>query len=185
MPSDYFAVLAQHSAWANRRLFRACGSLSAADYLRERASTFGSLHATLNQILGRRPHLDRSPRRPHLAAARRKSNPLPRFDRAENRLPCRGRAAPPPDRRSVRGDAGSTAAVSKPARRPLRDADPLCAGTPLRSSLRLPRRGAGVAGACRGSRACPRPARLSLRSGSRTSRLAGFPRFASNFMEGS
>lgn len=50
MPSDYFAVLAQHSAWANRRLFRACGSLSA-DYLRERASTFGSLHATLNQIL--------------------------------------------------------------------------------------------------------------------------------------
>lgn len=51
MPSDYFAVLAQHSAWANRRLFQACGSLSAADYLRERASTFGSLHAALNQIL--------------------------------------------------------------------------------------------------------------------------------------
>jgi uncharacterized damage-inducible protein DinB len=51
MPSDYFAVLAQHSAWANRRLHRACGSLSAAEYLRERAATFGSLHATLNHIL--------------------------------------------------------------------------------------------------------------------------------------
>jgi uncharacterized damage-inducible protein DinB len=51
MPSDYFAVLAQHSAWANRRLFQACERLGAADYLREREATFGSLHATLNQIL--------------------------------------------------------------------------------------------------------------------------------------
>jgi len=51
MPSDYFAILAQHSAWANRRLYQACESLSTADYLRERASTFGSLHGTLNHIL--------------------------------------------------------------------------------------------------------------------------------------
>ncbi len=51
MPSDYFAVLAQHSAWANRRLFEACTPLGAADYLRERTTTFGSLHATLNRIL--------------------------------------------------------------------------------------------------------------------------------------
>jgi uncharacterized damage-inducible protein DinB len=51
MPSEYFAVLAQHSAWANRRLYRACESLAATEYLRERAATFGSLHATLNHIL--------------------------------------------------------------------------------------------------------------------------------------
>lgn len=50
MPSEYLAVLAQHGAWANRRLYRACEGLSAADYLRERASTFGSLHATMNHI---------------------------------------------------------------------------------------------------------------------------------------
>ncbi len=51
MPSDYFAVLAQHGAWANRRLFEACETMSAAEYLRERASSFGSLHATLNHGL--------------------------------------------------------------------------------------------------------------------------------------
>lgn len=50
MPSDYLAVLAQHGAWANRRLYRTCEELSTADYLRERASTFGSLHATMNHI---------------------------------------------------------------------------------------------------------------------------------------
>jgi uncharacterized damage-inducible protein DinB len=51
MPSEYLAVLAQHSAWANQRLYRACEPLSAADYLRERASTFGSLHAALHHIM--------------------------------------------------------------------------------------------------------------------------------------
>lgn len=51
MPSDYFAVLAQHGAWANQRLFHACERLSPAEYLRERASSYGSLHATLNHML--------------------------------------------------------------------------------------------------------------------------------------
>jgi uncharacterized damage-inducible protein DinB len=51
MPSDYFAILARYNAWANRRLYRACERLSEDEYLRERRSAFGSLHATLNHIL--------------------------------------------------------------------------------------------------------------------------------------
>ena len=51
MPSDYFAVLAQHSAWANRRLYQSCEALAPAEYLRERGSVYGSLHAALNHIL--------------------------------------------------------------------------------------------------------------------------------------
>src|SRR5262252_1606911 len=51
MSSDYFETLARYNAWANRRLFQACEALSTAEYLRERASSFGSLHATLNHLL--------------------------------------------------------------------------------------------------------------------------------------
>ena len=51
MPSDYFAVLAQHNAWANRRLLQSCEALAPAEYLRERGSVYGSLHAALNHIL--------------------------------------------------------------------------------------------------------------------------------------
>lgn len=51
MPSDYFATLARYNAWANRRLYQACEALSTAEYLHERTSFFGSLHATLNHIL--------------------------------------------------------------------------------------------------------------------------------------
>ncbi len=51
MPSAYFATLARYNAWANRRLYRACELLSEAEYLRERAAFFGSIHATLNHIL--------------------------------------------------------------------------------------------------------------------------------------
>jgi uncharacterized damage-inducible protein DinB len=46
-----FAILARHSAWANRRLYDACETLSATEYLRERPSSYGSLHATLNHVL--------------------------------------------------------------------------------------------------------------------------------------
>jgi uncharacterized damage-inducible protein DinB len=51
MSQAYFAVLARHSAWANRRLYGVCETLSAAEYLRERPSSHGSLHATLNYVL--------------------------------------------------------------------------------------------------------------------------------------
>jgi uncharacterized damage-inducible protein DinB len=51
MQSEYYATLARYNAWANRRVYRACGRLSETEYLRERRSTFGSLHATLNHVL--------------------------------------------------------------------------------------------------------------------------------------
>ena len=51
MPRDYFAVLARHSAWANQRLYQACATLNPAEYMRERGSSYGSLHATLNHML--------------------------------------------------------------------------------------------------------------------------------------
>jgi uncharacterized damage-inducible protein DinB len=51
VPSDYFVTLARYNAWANHRLYRACEQLGEAEYLRERVSFFGSLHATLNHIL--------------------------------------------------------------------------------------------------------------------------------------
>ncbi len=51
MPSEYFATLASYNAWANRRLYEACGALSEQEYLRERPSAFGSLHAVLNHVL--------------------------------------------------------------------------------------------------------------------------------------
>jgi uncharacterized damage-inducible protein DinB len=51
MSSGYFGTLARYNSWANRRLFRACEALSMAEYLRERASSSGSLHATLNHLL--------------------------------------------------------------------------------------------------------------------------------------
>jgi uncharacterized damage-inducible protein DinB len=51
MPSNYFMTLALYNAWANRRLYQACEALSATEYMRERASFFGSLHAGLNHIL--------------------------------------------------------------------------------------------------------------------------------------
>jgi uncharacterized damage-inducible protein DinB len=51
MTPAYFATLARHSAWANRRLYDSCETLSAMEYLRERPSSYGSLHATLNYVL--------------------------------------------------------------------------------------------------------------------------------------
>lgn len=51
MLGEYFATLACYNAWANRRLYQACATLSEQEYLRERPSSCGSLHATLNHIL--------------------------------------------------------------------------------------------------------------------------------------
>jgi len=51
MHSSYFTALAEYNAWANRRLYRSCEALPAAEYMRERPSFFGSLHATLNHVL--------------------------------------------------------------------------------------------------------------------------------------
>lgn len=47
----YFQRLARYNAWANRRLYEACGSLSYADYAAPRPSFFGSIQRTLNHIL--------------------------------------------------------------------------------------------------------------------------------------
>jgi uncharacterized damage-inducible protein DinB len=51
MSSSYFTMLSHYNAWANRRLYQACEALSETEYMRERGSFFGSLHATLNHIL--------------------------------------------------------------------------------------------------------------------------------------
>jgi uncharacterized damage-inducible protein DinB len=51
MNSGYFRRLARYNAWANRRLYDACGKLSAADYAAKRAAFFGSIGGTLNHIL--------------------------------------------------------------------------------------------------------------------------------------
>jgi uncharacterized damage-inducible protein DinB len=49
--SAYFQRLARYNAWANRRLYDACGALSRDDYVAPRPSFFGSIHRTLNHIL--------------------------------------------------------------------------------------------------------------------------------------
>ncbi len=48
---ENFKVLAAYNAWANDRLYEACGQLHETDYLAPRPSIFGSLHMTLNHIL--------------------------------------------------------------------------------------------------------------------------------------
>ena len=145
MPSEYFAVLAQHSAWANQRLYRACEPLSAADYLRERASTFGSLHATLHHIMV----VDRT----WIARIEGRTPPpldenqilYPDLIGLKSRMSCRRRAAASPGRRFVRGGAGSTALTIETARRPVRDAAALGARAPVRPACPLPRRGGSAA----------------------------------------
>jgi uncharacterized damage-inducible protein DinB len=47
----YFQRLARYNAWANRRLYDACGALSREDYVAPRPSFFGSIHRTLNHLL--------------------------------------------------------------------------------------------------------------------------------------
>ncbi len=63
MPSDYFVTLARYNAWANRRLYRACGRLSESEYLRDRLPAFGSIHAPLNLTGSGSPESRAGPRR--------------------------------------------------------------------------------------------------------------------------
>lgn len=51
MKLDYFRTFARYNQWANRRLYNACAGLPEAEYMKQRPSFFGSLHATLNHIL--------------------------------------------------------------------------------------------------------------------------------------
>jgi uncharacterized damage-inducible protein DinB len=51
MKLDYFRSFARYNQWANRRLYAACAALPEPEYMKPRASFFGSLHATLNHIL--------------------------------------------------------------------------------------------------------------------------------------
>jgi uncharacterized damage-inducible protein DinB len=51
MADRYYSTFARYNAWANARLYGACAKLSEADYLKPRASFFGSIHATLNHLM--------------------------------------------------------------------------------------------------------------------------------------
>lgn len=51
MDADYFRTLARYNAWANRRLYAACGALSSDEIAAPRPSFFGSILATLNHLL--------------------------------------------------------------------------------------------------------------------------------------
>lgn len=51
MKHEYFRTFARYNRWANQRLYEACSELPEAEYMKPRASFFGSLHATLNHIL--------------------------------------------------------------------------------------------------------------------------------------
>ena len=49
--SEQFRAFSHYNAWANARLYEACGRLAEADYLAPRPAFFGSLHGVLNHIL--------------------------------------------------------------------------------------------------------------------------------------
>ena len=51
MADRYYSTFARYNAWANARLYGACAKLSETDYLKPRASFFGSIHATLNHLM--------------------------------------------------------------------------------------------------------------------------------------
>ena len=52
MSKDFFATMARHAQWANRRIYAACAQLGYAEYRKSRPAFFGSIHATLNHQLG-------------------------------------------------------------------------------------------------------------------------------------
>jgi len=65
MHDPYFRDFAYYNAWANKRLYEACGKLPEAEYMKPRQSFFGSIHATLNHLLvGDRIWLGRIEHRP-------------------------------------------------------------------------------------------------------------------------
>lgn len=51
MDCAYFQRFARYNAWANHRLYDACGALSAEEYHRPRPAFFRSISRTLNHIL--------------------------------------------------------------------------------------------------------------------------------------
>ena len=65
MHDPYFLDFARYNAWANERLYAACGKLAESEYMKPRQSFFGSIHATLNHLLvGDRIWLGRIESRP-------------------------------------------------------------------------------------------------------------------------
>ena len=62
---DHFRTFARYNAWANQRLYDACGRLPEAEYMKPRPAFFKSLHGTLNHILvGDRVWMSRFTNRP-------------------------------------------------------------------------------------------------------------------------
>src|SRR4051794_30228644 len=47
----YFGELARYNAWANERLYAACGELADTERKAPRPAFFGSIHRTLNHLL--------------------------------------------------------------------------------------------------------------------------------------
>lgn len=69
MVDRYYSTFARYNAWANARLYGACAKLSESEYLKPRASFFGSIHATLNHLMvGDRIWLGRIEGRPEKLA---------------------------------------------------------------------------------------------------------------------
>jgi len=48
---DHFRTFALYNAWANERLYSACGTLDDASYYADRKAFFKSIHGTLNHLL--------------------------------------------------------------------------------------------------------------------------------------
>ena len=69
MVDRYYSTFARYNAWANARLYGACAKLPESEYLKPRASFFGSIHATLNHLMvGDRIWLGRIEGRPEKLA---------------------------------------------------------------------------------------------------------------------
>jgi uncharacterized damage-inducible protein DinB len=49
---DHFRMMSGYNAWANQRLYAAAAAMPEDDYRREYGAFFGSVHRTLNHLLG-------------------------------------------------------------------------------------------------------------------------------------